>query len=297
MGDSKLQHYLPIERFKSMDSILFQEFGGSVPHKTFLSSGTTQSIRSRSHFSERGLAFFKSASLKTFHSVMSYFFDDAGLHSAQGLSLVPPSSVWTDSSLAQMISWFGELWPLGHVEGAVSLASDIERITAGGKKIWLFGTAFHFVQILDQLEGRKLILPEGSVIFETGGTKGKTREIGREDLYTALSETFGVSKQRVVSEYSMCEMASQAYDFYDATVNSRRFLFPYWVKVGVLVGSGRVDSSGEGCLTLFDPARIDYPWPLRVQDLIRLDAEGGFTLLGRLPQAPLKGCSLNVEEI
>ncbi len=56
-------------------------------------------------------------------------------------------------------------------------------------------------------------MPEGSIVIETGGTKGKTRSVTREELYTLISNCFSVDRNHIVSEYGMCELASQAYDF------------------------------------------------------------------------------------
>jgi hypothetical protein len=85
---------------------------------------------------------------------------------------------------------------------------------AGQEAVLLAGTAFAFVQWLE-LAGKggwEVSLPEGSRIMETGGYKGRTRALTREDLYRGLGEAFGVPAHRIVSEYGMTELLSQFYE-------------------------------------------------------------------------------------
>src|SRR5690606_5820376 len=115
-----------------------------------------------------------------------------------------------------------------------------------------------------------------------------------DELYTALAARFGLTTDDIISEYGMCELAAQAYDV--AAGGHRRLRFPPWVRCGVVTGPGVIASAGEGALVVWDPQRIDVPAPIRTEDLIALDEDGGFRLLGRLGGAPLRGCSLRVGE-
>lgn len=279
--DSK-KTYLPIEFLRGTESS--QLFQGSSVDRFFLSSGTTAETRSVSNFSHDGLLLYKAQSLKVFHDVMRRFFGNNSLK-IQGYSLIPSSTEWTTSSLAQMLTWISEFWPVnwGH--------PTKPNYTS---PVWIFATPF---QLLDLFENNfSCPLPKGSLVFETGGTKGKTREVSREELYTLISERFQIPQENIISEYGMCELACQAYDFADSK-QTRRFRFPAWVHTSVLPGLGMQKSEGEGALLIDDPLRLDYPWPLRVQDVGRLYKDGSFTLLGRVPRAVLKGCSLFTENL
>ena len=288
--------FLPIEFFKSFPESLFT----GEEHHCFLSSGTTKSSRSQSKFSQKGLSLYRLGALSYFYQVLSRFFPD--YFSTVGYSLVPPVNHWTDSSLAQMIGWIGEETPVRYIEGEENPLAKLTEGAKAAEPLWVFGTGFHYVDLYDR--GIKCPLPKGSIVIETGGTKGRTRSVSRQELYHMICEVFSVTPNSIVGEYGMCEMASQAYDWVEPTTEAiipleeRRYLFPSWVKT--YVRDGGVDamkSSGFGALTIVDPLRVDYPWPLRTQDMVHLDKDGGFCLEGRVPYAVLKGCSLNVEEV
>ena len=109
---------------------------------------------------------------------------------------------------------------------AAELTETIDRLKT--KPLWLFGTAFHWLNALDA--GLCEPLPRGSVVFETGGTKGKSREVTREQLFEEIAAGFSVPTTAIVSEYGMSELACQAYDFVPfglgADLKDRRFKFP-----------------------------------------------------------------------
>ena len=282
--------YLPIEAFRGQESSdLFQ---GTEITKTFRSSGTTSESRASSHFSTAGLAAYKQQSVATFLAVLDQVIPNGSKDSA-GISLVPDELEWPDSSLAQMLAWIAQVVPVIYITAA-ELAETIDRLKT--KPIWLFGTAFHWLNALDA--GQCKPLPRGSVVFETGGTKGKSREVSREQLFEEIAAGFSAPTSAIVSEYGMSELACQAYDFVpfglSADLKDRWFKFPPGVKVGALKGPRIVEVEGQGSLLIDDPLRLDYPWPIRTEDLATV-GEQGFQLLGRAPIAPLKGCSLLAE--
>lgn len=288
--------FLPIEFFKSFPEALFT----GEEQQCFLSSGTTKSSRSQSKFSQKGLSLYRLGALSYFYQVLSRFFPDYS--AIVGYSLVPPVKYWPNSSLAQMIGWIGEKTPVRYIEGEESPLAKLAEGAKAAAPLWVFGTGFHYVDLYDR--GIKCSLPKGSIVIETGGTKGRTRSVSRQELYHMICEVFSVNPNSIVGEYGMCEMASQAYDWVDPTtevitpIEERRYLFPSWVNT--YVRNGGVDAmnpSGFGALTIVDPLRVDYPWPLRTQDMVHLDRDGGFRLEGRVPYSVLKGCSLNVEEV
>ncbi len=252
--------------------------------RRFRSSGTTAGgdLRSAADFSAAGIAAYREGALAAFAAMLTQLGVGAEV---PGISLIPPVTDWPESSLAQMVAWIAEERVVRYVE---SVPPDLAT------PVWVFGTAFHFVNSIDAGLGTKL--PPGSLIIETGGTKGKSRSVERGALYEDLERVFGVPLERIVSEYGMCELASQAYDW--GRLEERVFRFPTWVETGVATGPGVVEATGIGLLVVGDPKRIDVLGAaIRTEDMAEVFADGSFRLLGRARGAPLKGCSLLAEEI
>ncbi|MCX6131700.1 MAG: hypothetical protein NTX25_21900, partial [Proteobacteria bacterium] len=281
---------LPIEFFKWHAEAMKGFLPGPLA-RSFLSSGTTRSEQSQSSFTQEGLELYRKFSIQAFKSVLSHFF--AHVPNTQGFSLIPPVHEWPTSSLAQMVEWISEEMP-------VHSLSTTEGFQPS-EPIWLFATAFHLVNLADQ--GFQIQLPPGSIVIETGGTKGRSRTVSREELYTLIQKTLGVQRNRVVSEYGMCELASQAYDFVDfpdgpeLNLSDRWYRLPVWADAYIFDRLSQLESSGEGALLIYDNLRTDFPWPIRSEDMVSLREDGAFQLLGRVPFAPLKGCSMLAEQV
>ncbi len=280
--------YLPIEFLRGERSLKLYQ-GLNAPARHFLSSGTTASTRSQSYYSHDGLLLYKAQSLKIFRDVLRRFFTTRNVMQVKGISLVPTSTEWPSSSLAQMLTWIAEYWPVEFVS-----PEEFAKYTLDTRSeaLWVFATPFQLIHLMDA--GCSWDLPKDSIVFETGGTKGQSRSLQRDDLYDLIAERFHIPPTSIVSEYGMCELATQAYDFVDAH-KERHFRFPSWVKVSALAGLDLPFQQGEGALLVHDPLRIDYPWPLRTQDLCHLKEDASFALLGRVTNAVLKGCSLLTE--
>lgn len=278
--------YLPIETFKWFPDIM--PMPESV--RQFRSSGTTMKDRSVSKFSPDGYELYRGVSLFTFYKTLSRFF--ASPEAVPGFSLVPPTSAWPESSLAQMVEWIGD-WSSVTYMGA----GGIERIRKEKRPIWIFGTGFHFVELLDG--EKKYPLPPGSLVIETGGTKGRTREISRLEYLDLLGTGFEIEPWQILSEYGMAELASQAYEWLEPGQNhsERKMRFPWWVEVSCMNHLGQMQDTGFGALTVLDRARIDIPLPIRTQDLVEVERDKTFVLKGRVSIAALKGCSLNAESL
>ena len=294
------KNYLPIRAFRSTTTPIL---GKNATMMTFLSSGTTSGPqgRSKSPFSVDGVTLYRGTSLLAFADMLK---QTSGHIEFGGVSLVPPVSIWSDSSLARMIHWLSECWDVGYADYLD--AEDIERSVykasnAGTRPVFVFGTAFHLIDFLDQHPGHACSLPPGSIVIETGGTKGRTRSVTRPELYSLIANGFGITEDRIVSEYGMCELASQAYDFVKLgetkPLDERTFRFPTWAPVKVMREHDLATAEGEGALLIWDQARFDVAAPIQVEDLVKLYPDGSFQLIGRIPTAPLKGCSLKVDDI
>jgi len=181
---------------------------------------------------------------------------------------------------------------------------------AGREAVLLAGTAFAFVQWLE-LAGKggwEVSLPEGSRIMETGGYKGRTRALTREDLYRGLGEAFGVPAQRIVSEYGMTELLSQFYEpnlaegadgsgQWAEAVAGRFHGGPPWVRTRILdpLTLGEMPEGEPGLLAHMDLANLGSVSGILTEDLGRR-VPGGFQLVGRREGAEPRGCSLAMED-
>ncbi|MBI4024097.1 MAG: hypothetical protein HY360_03895 [Verrucomicrobia bacterium] len=180
--------------------------------------------------------------------------------------------------------------------------SHLNRLKKLRRPAALFGTAFAWVHFLDWCAARQIgfLMPAGSMILETGGYKGRSREIERTELHRRLRRLFGVKASDVHSEYSMCELSSQAYSFQPEGAKGEGrpiFRFPPWCRHRVVQpGSSISVSEGEtGVLEIHDLANLDSCAFLRTEDMA-IRRGDGFELIGRLPRAGLKGCSLAFED-
>jgi hypothetical protein len=139
--------------------------------------------------------------------------------------------------------------------------------------------------------------------METGGTKGRSRELAREELYRRAASILNLRTDRIVNEYGMTEMSSQ---FYDRTEGGRAVdpvarrikVPPAWVRSFVLdpVTLGPVAPGQTGLLAHIDLANLDSCAFLMTGDAA-VAAEDGFVLLGRLEGLELRGCSLDYEAL
>lgn len=187
------------------------------------------------------------------------------------------------------------------LELAASHASEAER------PLLLLGTAFALVRLLADLAGARLALPPGSVVMQTGGFKGRSREVSMEQLRGGVSDALQLAPERVVGEYGMTELTSQ---LYEATVRESAlaarypsaapgiYFEPPWLRVTpVDPVSLRPVADGESGLARFiDLGNVDSAVSVVTQDLVRR-AQGGIQLLGRQAGAPARGCSLAIEAL
>ena len=169
-----------------------------------------------------------------------------------------------------------------------------------GHPVLVLATAFALVQWLDGLDRLDLRfrLPAGSVIFETGGFKGKTTEITREELLRRTGERLGVPAAQVVREYGMTELTSQCYTRSLYGEDPDLFVAPPWVRVRILDPETleELPAGRTGLISVFDLANLGSAVHLLTEDLGLSDGMG-FRLLGRAAGSELRGCSLVVEEL
>ncbi|HEY0257359.1 MAG TPA: acyl-protein synthetase, partial [Candidatus Methylacidiphilales bacterium] len=140
----------------------------------------------------------------------------------------------------------------------------------------------------------RLRLPRGSWLLETGGFKGRSREISKVELYAHLSRLFSVPDKSIWNEYGMSELSSQAY----ARGTSSLHEVPPWARVLVCdPATNREVHLGErGLVRWIDLANIDSVMALQTLDLAERTPHG-FRLIGRLPRTEPRGCSLGAEDL
>ncbi|MCZ6462759.1 MAG: long-chain fatty acid--CoA ligase [Proteobacteria bacterium] len=185
---------------------------------------------------------------------------------------------------------------IGGVLQTKTLRDALELACSQGRPVALCGTAFSFVHCIDELArtGDAFDLPEGSRVMETGGFKGRSREISRDELYGWIGEQLGVATDSIVNQYGMTELGSQ---FYDSVLNEpgrpRRKLGPPWARVRIVdPETGRDAGPGEaGMIAIHDLANTGSVAAILTADLGRTVADG-FEVLGRAPGAEARGCSI-----
>ena len=296
VNDWRLIPAVPVAAFKTL------ELRVAPAIETFRSSGTTGADRSVHGHPFPDL--YRRVVDRTFPE----FCLDRDEERPAMLALIPPRSHIEDSSLGFMVDHLlrrfggsGSRYAFG--PGGVDVAAAEkwcrDRRGAAEPSVLILATSFALAQWLEALaeSGTRLRLPAGSRIFDTGGFKGRTREVAREELLTEIYYRLGISTDRVVREYGMTELTSQ---FYTGVLNGgdpEVLTGPPWLRARILDPITLTESppGQPGIVAIFDLANVGSAVHLLTQDLGVQAEPGGFRLLGRAAEAELRGCSLTVE--
>lgn len=223
--------------------------------------------------------------------------------SAPILALMLPPGDAPNSSLSFMLGELVERFGGRFLVGDGWQQALAEELRTVAHPVTVFGTAFAWVHFFDAVS-ETFSLPAGSRIVETGGFKGRSREVSRDELYNLFTVRLGVPRAFCLAEYGMSEMASQFYDssLSDAMQGIRREprkVGPYWVRTRVIdpvTGSDAVPGE-PGLLAHYDLANLNSVMAIQTEDYGHACTDSdGFVLLGRAPGAVLRGCSLTAEE-
>lgn len=267
----------------------------------FETSGTTQA-RSGRHYLESPLL-YEEALLAGFDRAM--LADGATLRYAL---LVPDPRERPHSSLGYMMATVARErgdgkhgWYLrDDALDVARLSADVARAHSGGAAVCIATTAFALVALLDELDaaGRGLPLPAGSRVMETGGFKGRTRVVGREELYARAAAAFAIDESAIVAEYGMTELSSQYYDSPASRWSAKRIKTPVpWLRPFVVDVTGKPLPNGVvGAIRHVDCANRSSAVAIDTEDLGAITADG-LLLLGREEGAALRGCSLDAEDL
>ncbi|MBT8296147.1 MAG: acyl transferase [Gramella sp.] len=267
--------FLPIDLFKSRKLIS----GKSPVQITFTSSGTTGSTTSK-HF-VTDLRLYEESFLKAF----KLFYGEPGDYIF--LALLPSYLERKGSSLIYMadslIKHSEDTNSGFYLDNLDELSKMLETLDKSGKKVFLIGVSF---ALLDLVEKNKFSL-KNTIVMETGGMKGRRKEMIREELHENLKKGFGV--QEIHSEYGMTELLSQAY-----SKGQGVFDCPPWMKILIrdpedalaLLPKGKT-----GGINVIDLANINSCSFIATQDLGR-QINDQVEILGRFDNSDVRGCNL-----
>jgi len=271
--------FMPIQFFKDFQ-IKTTDF---VPEKTFLSSGTTGSIQSRHLVKDLNWYVW------SFREAFDYFYGP--IEDYVVLALLPSYLEREGSSLIYMADDF--IKSSKHKESGFylnnrkELIQNLNELERSGKKTLLLGVSF---ALLDLVEEHPFSLKH-TIVMETGGMKGRRKEMIREELHQVLASGFGV--EHIHSEYGMTELLSQAY-----SKGKGVFQCPPWMKIKIrdtedaltLLPEGK--SGGINIIDLANRYSCSF---LATQDLGRCIDGKNFEVLGRFDNSDIRGCNLLIQ--
>lgn len=277
--------FLPVRFFKSKKIVTDRSDNGESGKEEiiFTSSATTGMTPSKHYVTD--LKLYE----KSFTEAFRHFYGDPAQYAI--LSLLPSYLEREGSSLIYMAGHLMKLTgnPASgfYLYNYRELADTLSRLKEEGQKTILLGVTF---ALLDFVKEYKTDFPQLTVI-ETGGMKGRGKEIARNRLHEILCEGFGVEK--IHSEYSMAELLSQAYSKGDGL-----FLTPPWMKI-VIRDLYDPFCYHDGCgvtggINIIDLANINSCSFIETEDMGRITARG-FEVLGRMKNAELRGCNMLIE--
>ena len=268
--------FLPIQFFKSHDVVS----NSDTILEIFTSSGTTGMIMSKHLITDVTLY------EESYRNAFSEFYGNIEDYTV--LALLPSYLERSGSSLIYMIK---DLIELSNNENSGfylhnydALISKLIALDESGQNIILIGVTY---ALLDLIEKQKFQL-KNTIIMETGGMKGKRKEIIREELHEILCNGFGVSA--IHSEYGMTELLSQAY-----SLGNGIFECPNWMTILIRDTEDAityVETGKTGGINVIDLANINSCSFIATQDLGKKYPNNSFEVLGRFDNSDIRGCNL-----
>lgn len=270
--------FLPIEFFKTRKVVASQEKEVII----FTSSGTTQNKTSK-HF-VTDLSLYEASYLTAFE----HFY--GSIQDYCVLALLPSYLERKGSSLIYMANDF--IKKSNHLESGFylnnlnELAKTLLKLSEQGTKTLLIGVSFALIDLAEQYPMQL----HQTIIMETGGMKGRRKEMVREELHSILKKGLGV--QHIHSEYGMTELLSQAYSKGNGIFNT-----PPWMKVLIRdtedpLSYQQIGKSGG--INVIDLVNINSCSFIATQDLGKMHHDNSFEILGRFDNSDVRGCNLMV---
>ena len=268
--------FLPIQFFKTHKII-----SSNQPiKKTFYSSGSTKNNLSKHHIID--LKLYEDCFLKIFMD----FYGSPSQYNI--IALLPTYLENKNSSLIYMVNKLIEKSENKHsgfyLDNYKELKEKLLYLEEGDKKTILFGVSYALLNLIDF---HKFKLKK-TIIMETGGMKGKRKELIKSELHQMLKIGFGV--KNINSEYGMTELISQAY-----SIHNEKFKSPPWMKIYIRESEDPMNiktDNKSGGINIIDLANYNSCSFIATDDLGKLDKDGNFEILGRLDNSDQRGCSL-----
>ena len=271
--------YLPIEFFKTHNVLV----SGEKPQQLFSSSGTT-GMQTSKHYVVN-VSLYEQSFLKAFE----HFFGNIKEYCV--LALLPSYIEKGGSSLVYMAN---KLIGLScHPDSGFflnnykQLSKKLNALNKDGTKVLLLGVSYALLDLAEQFPQNL----KNTIVMETGGMKGRRKEVVREELHDTLCTAFNIKS--IYSEYGMTELLSQAY-----SKGEGLFETPPWMKVVIrdtydpfaFYGNNR-----SGGINVIDLANINSCCFIETKDIGKVFSENSFTILGRFDNSDIRGCNLMVE--
>ena len=254
---------------------------GNAPHQQiFTSSGTTGAQTSRHYVKD--LSLYE----QSFRKGFEHFYGNVEDYVV--LALLPSYLERTGSSLitmvADLIERSGSQYSGFYLNEYDLLAERLQTLDASGKKVLLIGVSF---ALLDLIAKHTFSL-KNTIVMETGGMKGRRKELVREELHALLCKGFGV--EMIHSEYGMTELLSQAY-----SAGKGIYKCVPWLKILIRDTNDALSylpTGKTGGINIIDLANRESCSFIAPQDFGQLYPDGTFEVLGRFDNADIRGCNL-----
>lgn len=212
----------------------------------------------------------------------------------------PERGTHPESSLGEMVTWLRATHDVDSIPSLLGTDGvDLDRFAhtldrLDQRPIVLVAVTSALLRLADWAAARERhwVLPPGSLIVDTGGSKGYERDVPRHDVLATYRRVLGAEPDQVVNEYGMTELASQLYARGDGPHR-----MPPWLRTVVCdLATGREVARGEvGCLRFIDLANLGSALAIQTEDIGRV-RDDGIEILGRVPGATTRGCSLLASE-
>jgi len=272
--------FLPVEFFRSHKILT-----GDLPVEMIFESSGTTGVATGKHF-VNDLSLYEESFLKSF----SLFYGEP--EEFLIAALLPSYTERENSSLVYMVDNLikrSNNSKSGFYKGDFKeLIHTIKKAKEENRKVLLLGVSF---ALLDLAENHSPDL-SGVIVMETGGMKGRRKELTRSELHSILKEKLNLLS--IHSEYGMTELLSQAYSKGDEI-----FYSPPWMKVVIRDPQDPLalysESGRTGGINIIDLANINSCSFIATSDLGKLREDGGFEVLGRFDNSDIRGCNLLVE--
>ena len=270
--------FLPIQFFKS-HTVVSNE---NLIQKTFTSSGTSGFTTSRHLVTDVSL--YEESYRKGF----SQFYGN--IEDYVILALLPSYLEREGSSLIYMVEDLIQMTNNPEsgffLHNHEELIQKLQKQDSSGQNVILIGVTY---ALLDLIESQKFQL-QNTIIMETGGMKGKRKEMIREELHEQLCQGFGVTA--IHSEYGMTELLSQAY-----SLGHGVFECPPWMQILIRETEDAlsyVPDGKTGGINVIDLANVNSCSFIATQDLGKKNPNNSFEVLGRFDNSDIRGCNLMV---